>query len=107
MLALKCAVLISVLYPQAVGANNFKSSAVLEWDQSSQDAMFRTSVTMVGIVATQTGEHNHLAECIDRETASGGEADRNDRIRAAMKRFPSHHPQAVILAVIEKACGKF
>lgn len=97
----------SLFYPQLSSANGFTSADVLQWSHRSQEAMFQTSVTMIGIVATQTGNHGHIARCIDQWTANGTEAARNDRIRDAMRRFPQHHPQAIILALVEKECGAF
>lgn len=96
-------------YPQTSFAESFTSATVLEWSESDQDGYFQTSVTMIGIVATQTGKHGHIAECIDNWYGGGdaSQPQRSDRIREVMRALPDYHPQAVILAVIEKECGEF
>ena len=64
---------------------------------------------MIAIVASQTGSHGHIAQCIGEWYAEGAQAEtaRNDQIRAGLRRFPDSHPQAIILAVVQKRCGKF
>jgi len=60
---------------------------------------------MAGVVATQN--RREAARCInewyffDRATAK----KRNDHIRRVMADNPSYHPQATLLAIIQKACG--
>lgn len=96
-------------YPHLSLADSFTSADVLEWAEDSQDNYFQTSVTMIGVVATQTGAHGHIATCIDDWYWQGNVAnpEHNDAIRAAMQRFPDLYPQAIVLAVVEKQCGKF
>lgn len=87
----------------------FTSKDVLAWSGTAQDSFFQTSVTMIAIVATQTGQHDHIAQCIDTWYGGGPESQpqRSARLREVMENLPNHHPQAVILAVIEKECGEF
>lgn len=96
-------------FPQISAADDFTAADVLGWSAESQASYFQTSVTMIGIVATQTGEHGHIAECIDGwyGGAEAGAEQRAERIRTVMGSLLEFHPQAVILAVIEDACGDF
>ena len=105
----KAFVAACLICPQLSMAEEFTSEDVLEWDESSQDSYFQTSVMMIAIVATQTGEHDHIAECIDTWFGGGdaSQPQRFARIRSVMEGLPSYHPQALILAVIEKECGEF
>lgn len=105
----KLALACFALCPQAVLAQGFTSKDVLAWSVPAQDSFFQTSVTMIGIVATQTGQHNHIADCIDTWYGGGpaSQPQRSARLRDVMQALPDHHPQAVILAVIEKECGEF
>lgn len=82
---------------------------MLEWSEHEQESYFQSSVMMIAIVATQTGEHTHIAECIDGWMGGGDQSvpKRAERIRNVMETIPQYHPQAVILAVIEEACGDF
>ncbi|MDX8347373.1 hypothetical protein SLH49_05175 [Cognatiyoonia sp. IB215446] len=90
-------------------AQEFTSADVLAWEEGAQDSYFQTSVMMIAIVATQTGEHGHIAECIDDwfGGGDGSQPERSARIREVMEGLPDYHPQALILAVIEKECGEF
>lgn len=96
-------------YPQVLSAGGFTSADVLNWDKEAQDSYFQTSVTMIAIVATQTGEHDAIAKCIDGWYGGGdaSQPQRSARIRSVMEGLPNYHPQALILAVIEKECGDF
>lgn len=104
-LAILVAVAIGV-YPQLSVAETFKSSDVLAWPKESQDSYMRTSLAMLGIIASQIT--NNVAECVDdwyfkdRST----QRQRHETILSVMRRHPDYHPQAVILAVIQKRCGK-
>ncbi|WP_300016411.1 hypothetical protein [uncultured Roseobacter sp.] len=100
---------VCLVCPQQSFADGFTSADVLEWSADKQDGYFQASVTMIGIVATQTGEHGHIAECIDAWFGGGdaSQPQRSARILEVMRGLPDFHPQAVILAVIEKECGDF
>jgi len=61
---------------------------------------------MAGVVASRNDQTK--SRCID-DWYFGEGADRtanNESIRDAMRRFPDYHPTTVVLAVIEKRCGK-
>lgn len=103
----KAVLVIGLVYSQNLSAEEFASAKVLEWDRSAQNSLFQSSITMIGIVAAQMEEKSHIARCIDQWYAADSIEKRQDQIRNAMARFPTYHPQAVILAVVEKACGKF
>lgn len=108
-LLLNAFVLVLTSFPQISAADGFTSADVLEWSEENQNGFFQASVTMIGIVATQTGEHDHIAECIDSWYGGGDESQpqRSARILEVLESLPEYHPQAIILAVIEKECGEF
>lgn len=99
----------ALMFAAAASADGFTGADVLEWDEEHQKGYFQTSVTMIGIVATQVDGREHIANCID--AWHGGPVEgaemRAARIREVMQGIPEYHPQTVILAVIEKECGKF
>ncbi|MEM9099047.1 MAG: hypothetical protein AAGC79_11040 [Pseudomonadota bacterium] len=105
----KAFLLALLTYPQTLSANGFTSAEVLGWQPKSQETLFQDSISMIAIVAGQTGDHGHIAKCIGDWYAEGaaGTTERNTQIRDAMWRFPDSHPQAVILAVVQKRCGSF
>ncbi len=96
-------------HPQLCAADGFTSADVLEWGEESQRNFFQNSVTMIGIVATQVEGREGIANCIDSWFGGPivGAEQRAARIQDVMRALPDHHPQAVILAVIEKECGNF
>jgi len=103
------AILIAALlagYPQTSFAEGFTGSDVLKWKKSSQESYFRTSVSMAGVIASQN--RNEAAQCIDRWyfMDTGTQQKRANHIRDIMKQYPDHNPQAVIFAIIRKACGR-
>jgi len=100
------AVCLSVLYPQISQADGFTSKDLLKWKKSSQDSYFSTSIGMAGVVATQN--RREAARCIDDWyfADKATQQKRNGHIRKVMTENPSYHPQATILAIIRKACGR-
>ena len=82
----------------------FKSSKFLTYPADSQKSYIATSVLMaVAIAGDNNPEQNR---CLKRWLTE------NDGIgfptvKAAMDRFPEHHPTGVIVAVLEKECGPF
>lgn len=110
--ATQAAVLAALSFPQLTAAaegEGFTSAAVLAWSEAQQDSYFQTSITMIGIVATQVEGREQIASCIDSWYWKGDSSDpeKNALIREAMQRFPDLYPQAMVLAVVEQACGKF
>jgi len=104
----KAFVLALASFPQFSDAQTFTGETVLTWSEESQNSLFQTSIVMANIVATQTGSHDHMVECINEWYGTEAlQAQRHDHIRSVIEDYPEHHPQAIILAVIERACGQF
>lgn len=108
----KAMALVALGFPQVVaGQENggFTGADVLKWTEAQQSNYFQTSVTMIGIVATQVEGREHIANCIDGWYGGGEQAlpKRAARIRQVMEAMPQYHPQATILAVIAQECGEF
>ena len=103
------ALMFAASFPQLVSAESFTAADVLEWSEGQQNGYFQTSVTMIAIVATRMERNAHIAECIDRWHGGGEESlpARAAQIREVMEGLTEYHPQVVILAVIQKECGKF
>lgn len=81
----------------------FKSSEFLKWKRTSQDFYIETSVGMASLIA---GRNNaEQGECLDKWYFSDV-TEKNKFVLKTMKRFPDYHPRGVILAVLEKQCGK-
>lgn len=96
-----------LLYPQVSQAAGFTGTEFATWSKGQQDGFMQTSVTMAGVVATQTKPS--VAECIDAWYRPDTDLvhGRNDEMRALIVDHPRHHPSGVILALLIKRCGPF
>lgn len=103
----KVAVLLVLSFPQLAAAEGFTSADLLAWPETEQASYFSISVGMVGIVAMQTGRHDDAVTCINNWYWPGGTQEhgsQNETIRTVMRSLPDAHPQAIIMAVIEREC---
>lgn len=106
--AAKAAALVLLSFPQLAAADTFTSADVLAWPEASQNSFFQSSITMTNIVAMQTGRYDGIVTCINEWYSTAElQAQRHDHIREVLADYPDNHPQGIILAVIEKACGSF
>ena len=87
-----------------VRAETFTSEKFLKWPAESQASYFRTSIGMAAIIASQRG--NGYGRCVS-DWYFGSPEGRHTALREAMRKNSSFHPQAVILAILQKACGSF
>lgn len=107
MLTIVFATLFAFLMPQLAMAASFTGSQFLTWPRKSQDAFLQNSITMTGIVATQS--QPEIADCIDDwyGTDRKAHAPIHDSIIETIGDNRDYHPQAVLLAIIQKRCGSF
>ena len=106
----KALALVALSFPQLAAADTFTSATVLAWSETEQASYFSISVGMVGIVAMQTGRHDDAVTCINNWYWPDGAQEhgpQNETIRTVMRSLPDAHPQAIIMAVIERECGSF
>ncbi len=96
------ALCLLVSYPQELKAKKFTSAEFLTWPHESQSSYFRTSIGMAGMIAAQAGQGR--ATCMS-DWYFGDPEGRQEEMRRAMRQHKGFHPQAVILAVLQKACG--
>ena len=93
--------------PQVSSAEGRTGHTFTGWSEAVQDSFIDISVSMAGIVATQTKPE--VARCIDEwyfsDTAI--KAQRDDELRHTIQQNLDFHPGAVILASLIKACGSF
>jgi hypothetical protein len=90
--------------PSYAADNIFKSSEFLTWTSQSQEFYIRTSVGMASLIVGQTDKAQ--GKCVD-DWYFGNEPSANKHIFDVMRRHSEFHPRGVILAVLEKKCGKF
>lgn len=102
-------ILAAITYPQKDANAQTYTEKVLGWTEEQQGALFGASIAMAAMIASQMDDKKHIAECID--DWYGDDVNRvrtrNSEIVETLRRFPNNHPQAVVLAVIQRECGKF
>lgn len=95
-------------YPQeASAAEEFTGKQFLEWPRDSQNSLITYSITMTAIIGTQTKPE--IAKCLDEwyPLDPAITKARQDLIIKTIGEYPDYHPQAIVLAVVQKQCGYF
>ncbi|EDQ34540.1 hypothetical protein HPDFL43_00045 [Hoeflea phototrophica DFL-43] len=77
------------------------------FDREAQEAFIGNGINMIGVVASQTA--SDIARCMNSWYSADSESQREKHaeIIDAMRRLPQYQPAAIVLAVVEKHCGKF
>ena len=109
----KCSIhaIISVLFISIVCASNAAAQTTtadfLQWGRSSQDAFLQNSLSMAGVIASQTNPE--IGRCLDEWyfTDAALREMRNGQILDEMQNLQEYLPQAVLLAIIEDVCGRY
>ncbi|MEM6888142.1 MAG: hypothetical protein AAF636_08390 [Pseudomonadota bacterium] len=87
---------------------SFTSSDVLAWSAEGQRSFYLNSFGMAGIVAMQTGVHETHVACINDLLAENSETYLPvAEISSVLESYPDLHPQAVVMAIINRECGSF
>jgi hypothetical protein len=76
----------------------------MAWTEGSRSTYIRTALMMANMIAIENNKKQ--ADCIGNwyfEDQRG----RDETMYRAMEKFPTHHPIGIIIAVIEKQCGRF
>ncbi len=94
-------------FPQKSLADGLKGHDFLTWSEEGQNNYIQTAVTMASFVMSRSNAV--VSECLntwyagDRETME----EQNEYIRRKISSNAEYHPSAVILVVLENACGSF
>ena len=93
--------------PQETAAEGFTGKDFLGWSTESQNSYIQTAVVMATIVISRS--NTTTSHCLDKWYGlSQPIADeRNSFIRNKIARNSEYHPSAVIMVVLEDACGSF
>lgn len=87
-----------------VQAQSYKSKEFLEYSGSERGNYIVIAAGMAGLIAGQNRPEQ--SRCIDRWVHENRQQGYQSVI-SAMRKFPNHHPSAVLIAVLQKACGSF
>lgn len=96
--------ILGLTYPHPTVAQGLNGTEFAAWSEDSQNGFMQTSLTMAGIVFTQTSPE-HSACINDRYFAEGRWDGARDELRATILQNSDAHPGGVILAVILRDCG--
>ena len=91
-------------HAQDTAAPSDQMSEFFSWSEEAQRAHVGNSILMIAVVASQTAPE--IAGCIDGWYGDSKEQRQSEAIEV-MRELPQYTPEALILAVVEKACGKF
>ena len=91
----------------AYAGESVKTKEFLTYDYASQAYFIKLTVNTATVIATQIRQD--MAQCIadwygDDEQKS---ETRNQEVLTTMKRLPDTYPSAVMIAILQKNCGKF
>lgn len=96
---------ISAPQSQAAEPSN-QMRKILNSERTLQDSFIGNAVLMIGVVAAQV--EPKIADCINDWYLDAQDTNsKNSEFLSTMKKYASYRPETVILAVVEKACGKF
>lgn len=84
----------------------FTSGHILKWEKDAQNNYFSISIGMAGAIAAQNKPE--IARCIDNWyfNPDSNRIENNSYIRSIFGKYPNDHPSALMLAIIQKKCGK-
>jgi hypothetical protein len=77
------------------------------FEREAQEAFVGNGINMIGVVASQTA--SDIARCMNTWYTANPDTQREKHaeIIDTMQRLPQYQPAAIVLAVVEKHCGKF
>lgn len=90
---------------QAHAQESYTSADLLERPIEAQNAHIQVSVMMIGVVATQI--RPDIAHCVNDWYGGEQMGQRNEFIRSMMLEHSEFHPAGVILAIVQRECGRF
>lgn len=94
-------------YAQSSSEPSKQMTQFLSFDRSAQDGFMGNGIMMIATIAAQT--EPEIAKCIDEwySQSESVSAKRHDEILNVMQTYRQYTPAAIVLAVVEKNCGKF
>lgn len=91
--------------PQNVLAEGFRGKQFLEMPPEQQQYWLNGSIgTLVYIAAFKKAE---IGQCVNDWYFKEKRGERNWLILESMKKYPDHQPVVILVALTERACGKY
>ncbi|SFO40785.1 hypothetical protein SAMN04488056_105249 [Cohaesibacter marisflavi] len=93
--------------PTYAASESVKTKEFLTYDYASQEYFIKLTINTATVIATQI--RPDMAQCIASWYGdTPAETKKKDaEILATMKRLPETYPSAVLIAILQKHCGKF
>jgi hypothetical protein len=86
-----------------IQAQTFTGGQFLEWENAAQRSYIDANVGMASLIAGRVDKNQ--GKCID-DWFYNKPKQAVEEVLSIMQQYPTYHPRAVILAVVEKQCGK-
>jgi len=104
---LTAAILTSIMFPGGAAADTFNAKWLLEQSEGTQNFFIQTAISTAGSIAGQA--HPEIEACMDKwfPPIQSVREERYQEVIRYMRKFPDHSPTAVVIATIQKNCGKF
>jgi len=83
---------------------SFTSTQFLQNSEDARTSYIAAAAMMAGVIAAQNKPSQ--ARCVD-EWMAQNRKDKFAAVTKVMGLYGEHHPQGIILAVLQKACGTF
>ncbi len=98
------AVLIAAIYPHTSFGKQFTSAEFLEWPRESQKGYFQSAIGMAGFIALENDQTH--GKCLENWYLKNAVQTEN-LILETMRKNRAYHPRAILVALMQKACGPF
>lgn len=88
-------------------SKNVRIKEFLKYDYNSQDYYFKATIDAATVIAAQIRKDMSLCIADWYSDDPGTIKRRNTEILTIMEEYPDSYPIAIIIAVLQKQCGKF
>lgn len=96
---------ITAIYPQNVWAEGFSSREFLEMQPENQKFWLSGAIDTLGHIAAFKGKV--VGQCVIDWYFGEKVGERNWLILESMKKYPEQTPTVILVALTERACGKY
>lgn len=99
--------LAAITCPQISVAQGFTGAEFLEWSEESQSAYIQNAVTIASLISSRLDASHANCVSVWYFGESGIETHRKSDVIQSITEYLEYRPDAVLLAMIEKACGAY
>ncbi|MEP5729559.1 MAG: hypothetical protein ABJL67_09290 [Sulfitobacter sp.] len=103
----QAALACTLFCPQILVAEGFAGETFSTWSDEVQNAYLQNMVVMSSMVSARTSPTH--GDCISKWFFDGSSIrpDRKAEALATISEYGAHRPEAILIALMERACGPF